>query len=91
MTEDNMKIDKKTWPEYFEKVLSGEKDFDLRLADWQCQPGDILVLKEWDPTARQYTGRQMEKMVSYVLKTKDLKMFSEEDVGKYGWQVIGFK
>jgi len=28
MTEDNMKIDKKTWPEYFEKVLYGEKDFD---------------------------------------------------------------
>ena len=91
MTEDNMKIDKKIWPEYFEKVLSGEKDFDLRLADWQCQPGDILILKEWDPATKQYTGRQIEKMVSYVLKTKDLKMFSEEDVGKYGWQVIGFK
>ena len=86
-----MKIEKKVWPEYFEKVISGEKNFELRLADWQCRVGDVLVLREWEPKIKEYTGRQIEKEVGYVLKTKDLKMFSEEDVGKYGWQVIGFK
>ncbi|GEM_PF-5186419 len=35
-----MKIEKKVWPEYFEKILTGEKKFELRLADWQCQAGD---------------------------------------------------
>ncbi len=86
-----MKIEKKTWPEYFEKVLSGEKKFELRLADWQCQPGDVLVLREWDPETKEYTGRQIEKEIFCVVKSKELKMFSEDDVEKYGWQVIGFK
>ena len=88
---NNMKIEKKTWPEYFEKVLSGEKKFDLRLADWECQAGDILVLKEWSPKAKNYTGRQIEKEVGYVLKTKDLNMLAKDDIEKYGWQIIGFK
>jgi len=86
-----MKIEKKVWPEYFEKVISGEKNFELRLADWQCRVGDVLVLREWEPKIKEYTGRQIEKEVGYVLKTKDFKIFSKEDVEKYGYQVIGFK
>ena len=86
-----MNIEKKVWPEYFEKVISGEKNFELRLADWQCRVGDVLVLREWEPKIKEYTGRQIEKEVGYVLKTKDFKIFSKEDVEKYGYQVIGFK
>ena len=86
-----MKIEKKIWSEYFEKVLSGEKNFELRLADWKCDPGDILILKEWDPETKKYSGRQIEKEVGYVLKTKECKIFSEADIKKYGYQVIGFK
>jgi len=86
-----MKIEKKTWPDLFEKIISGEKTFELRLADWECQPGDILVLREWDPETKQYTGRQIEKKVTFRIKTKDLKFFPKEDIEKYGWQVIGFK
>jgi len=86
-----MKIEKKTWPEYFEKVLSGEKNFELRLADWGCRPGDVLVLCEWDPKTKGYTGRQIEKEVSCIVKSKDLNMFTKDDIEKYGWQVIGFK
>lgn len=86
-----MRIEKKIWPEYFEKVKSGEKNFELRLADWECKAGDVLVLREWNPETKEYTGRQTEKVVGYVLKTKDVKLFSDEDVLKYGYQVIGFK
>lgn len=86
-----MRIEKKIWPEYFEKVLSGEKNFELRLADWDCKPGDALVLREWNPETKEYTGRQVEKEVGYVLKTKDVSLFSKEDIEKYGWQVIGLK
>ena len=86
-----MKIEKKALPQYFEKILSGEKNFELRLADWKCAPGDILVLREWNPETRAYTGRQIEKEVSCVVKSKDLGMFKKEDVEKYGYQVIGFK
>jgi hypothetical protein len=86
-----MKIEKKIWSEYFEKVLSGEKKFELRLADWECGAGDILVLREWNQKTKEYTGRQIEKEVGYVIKTKECNLFTEEDAEKYGWQVIGFK
>lgn len=85
------RIEKKTWPEIFEAVRSGRKTFDLRLADWECKDGDILVLREWDPKIKKYTGRILEKKVNFVLKTKDIKFFSEEEIEKYGFQVIGFK
>ena len=86
-----MKIEKKIWPRSFEKILSGEKTFELRLADWNCNVGDVLVLKEWNPDTKQYSGRTVEKTVTYVLKTKDQRFFSKDDVEKYGFQVIAFK
>jgi len=85
-----MKIEKKCWPEEFQKVLSGEKNFELRLADWECKEGDVLVLREWDPKTESYTGRAVEKKVKCVVKTMGQKWFSEEDIKKHGWQVIGF-
>jgi hypothetical protein len=86
-----MKHEKKTWPDHFQKILEGQKTFDLRLADWECQEGDILVLKEWDPKTKQYTGRVLEKEITFVLKTKDMPYFSKEDIEKYGYQVMSFK
>ena len=86
-----MKIEKKVWPEYFQKILNGEKKFELRLADFECKPGDILALKEWDPKTKEYTGRVLEKEVTYVLKTKDVKFWSKEYMNKHGFQIISFK
>jgi ribosomal protein S17 len=87
-----MVIEKKAIPELFEKVLSGEKTFDARLDRFECKPGDILVLKEWDPTKEVYTGRRLKKKVTFILKTKDLEKFwSKEEVKKYGFQIIAFK
>ncbi len=40
-------IHKKISPEYFEKVLSREKTFEYRVNDFECEPGDILVLDEY--------------------------------------------
>jgi len=84
-----MRIEKKTWPELFQDVSDGKKNFDIRLADFKCKAGDMLVLREWDPKTKDYTGRQIEKTVNYVIKTKDLKFWTPEEVDKYGFQVIG--
>lgn len=83
-----MEIRKKIWPLYFEAVFSGKKNFELRLADFQCNPGDILVLEEWDPETKQYTGRSLRKKVTWVGKTKDFKVWTKEDVEKYGYQIM---
>ncbi len=86
-----MRHEKKVWPEYFQKIVEGKKTFELRLADFDCNLGDILVLKEWNPQTNKYTGRVIEKEVTYVLKTKDIKFWPKKDVEKYGFRVISFK
>lgn len=85
-----MKIEKKTWPELFEDVYLGKKKFDMRLADFDIKVGDTLVLREWDPKTKEYTGRELEKTVTYVLKTKDWDFQPKEEVDKYGHQIIQF-
>lgn len=84
-------IEKKIWPEFFEAVENGSKNYELRLADFECRPGDKLVLKEWNPNSKQYTGHQIEKNVTYVGKTKDYNFWPKEEVEKYGYQIISFK
>ena len=86
-----MKHEKKVWPEYFQRILNGDKTFELRLANWECNEGDILVLQEWDPKTEKFSGRTLEKEVTYVGKTKDMSFWPKKDVEKYGYQIISFK
>lgn len=86
-----MKIEKKVWSEYFQKILDGDKTFELRLADFECNVGDMLVLKEWNPNTKEYSGRELTKEVTYVVKTKNAPFWTKEEIEKYGYQVISFK
>ena len=47
-----MKHELKIWPEFYERVRDGEKTFEVRTNDRNFQCGDFVVLKEWDPKAR---------------------------------------
>lgn len=85
------KIEKKTWPELFEKILSGEKTFDVRIADFKIMPGNTIIFREWNPKTKKYTGRIVEKKVTYILKTKGVRFWKKEDIKKYGLQIIAFK
>ena len=86
-----MKIEKKIWPEYFEAILAGKKKFELRLADFDVKKGDILVLREWEPKTKEYTGRILEKEAVYIIKTKNLKFWPDEKIKKFGYQIISFE
>ncbi len=84
-------IHKKIWPEYFEAVLSGKKNFELRLNDFDVNEGDTLILEEWDPKTRQYTGRSVARRASYVGRwtLDDLaKFWPETDIREKGIQII---
>ncbi|HOM77705.1 DUF3850 domain-containing protein [Patescibacteria group bacterium] len=86
-------IEKKIWSEYFDAVASGKKNFELRLADWDIEIGDTLILKEWNHKNNKYTGREIKRAVTYLIKTKGAEnwgMWSKEDIEKYGFQIIGF-
>lgn len=77
-------IIKKTWPRLFEDVLTGRKKFDLRVNDFEVKEGDTLILEEWNPKTKQYTGRKVTKTVSYILKMKPDSFGQEEEVKSKG-------
>ncbi len=88
------KIEKKILPEYFQEILSGKKTFELRLNDFDISEGDILVLKEWDGNTKDYTGREIEKTVSFVGKWKIdelTKFWPREEIEQKGIQIISLK
>lgn len=84
-------IHKKSWKEYFEQILSEDKKVDVRIADFEIRKGDTLVLEEWDQDKQEYTGRKIETIATYVLKTKDKTFWPREKVDEYGFQVIQFE
>jgi len=84
-------IKKKILPEYFEAVLSGKKKYEFRLNDFDIKEGDTLLLEEIDPVTKEFTGRTIEKIVSYVGKFKvDELVWPEEEIKEKGLQIISF-
>lgn len=82
-------IKKKIWPQYFDEVASGKKKFELRLADFEISEGDTLLLQEWDPQTKAYTGRELEKKATAVYKfTKDNLFGQAQEMMEKGFYVI---
>ena len=50
-----------------------------------------MVLEEWDKDKEEYTGRKIEVIATYILKTKDQAFWPQEEVDKYGFQIIQFE
>ncbi len=87
-------IKKKIWPEYFEAVASGKKKFELRLNDVAIDMGDTLILEEWDPQTKAYTGRTLEKQVTQatVFTPVELQKFwPQADIDKYGLRILSIE
>jgi len=89
------RIIKKVLPEYFQDIVDGKKKYELRLNDFDIEPGDTLVLEEYtsaDRNTRQATGRRLEKKVSYLSKFKIQDLWwTEEEIKEKGIQIISFE
>jgi hypothetical protein len=72
--------DLKCWPEHFQAVKSGIKPFELRKDDRDYDVGDILHLREFDPSTEQFTGEELEKTVTYILP---LAMYGTGSLERY--------
>ncbi len=83
-----MVVKKKIWPAYFERVVTGQKKFELRLGDFAIGEGDTLVLEEWDLRTKRYSGRSVETTVTGVLKTTEVSFWPVEEVERHGYQII---
>jgi hypothetical protein len=86
-------IEKKCWPEFFNKFCSGERTFELRLADFDLKDGDTLVFKEYDPTTKEHTGRKASFLCEKVEHSANnpLKFYKVKDVKKHGFWIIKLK
>lgn len=85
-------VHKKINKEYFEAIISGKKKYELRLNDFEITEGDILVLEEWDKSLGEYTGRKVEKKVTYVRAFKIDELFwTKEEVLEKGIQIISLE
>lgn len=81
----------KTWPEYFNEVVIGNKTFEIRKYDRDFKVGDHLLLKEYDPFSEDidfgftpgYSGRTVLCKVTYILKNYSAV--------KAGYVVMGIK
>jgi hypothetical protein len=58
----------KCWPVYFQDVRSGRKNFEVRENDRGFRVGDVLRLREWDPS-RGYSGEEERRVVTYILES----------------------
>ena len=63
-----MKHTLKSWTPYFEDMVSGDKAFDLRLAERVYAVGDEVEFIEWDRAPGGPTGRTLTRRIVYVLE-----------------------
>lgn len=58
----------KTWPAYFAALMDGRKTFELRRDDQDFREGDDLRLREWSPDTHSYSGVEVRRQITYVLR-----------------------
>jgi len=88
-------IKKKIWSEYFDDIASGKKKYELRLADFYVEEGDVLVLEEWDQKTKKYTGRTKERKITHVgekWQLEDLlKYWTKEEIKEHKLQILSLE
>jgi len=87
-------VEKKVWPEFFDAVKSGKKNYDLRIADFELNPGDTLTLREWDPKSKSYTGRIIVKRAGNIVQFSGknfFTMFPKKQIEDNGLYMIELK
>ena len=81
-------ISKKTWPKYFQLMVDGKKNTDLRLADFDVEPGDVIIFQEWDPDTENYTGRESSRVVENVNRVNVWDFHSFDEIECFGHFII---
>ena len=60
--------DLKTWPEYFAEIANRTGLLIIHNAFDSFSKRYLLVLQEWNPETKDYTGREITKKVGYLLQ-----------------------
>jgi hypothetical protein len=62
----------KSWPEFYQDITAGHKTHEMRRNDRDYKVGDVLVLCEYDPTLKRYTGRSATYQVMQITPSETL-------------------
>jgi ASC-1-like (ASCH) protein len=57
----------KTWPEYFQLIREGKKRYELRENDREFKEGDKIILQEYKPDEKKYTGEEETFQAGFIL------------------------
>jgi Domain of unknown function (DUF3850) len=69
----------KSWRQFFEATLSGAKAYEVRrLTERDYRVGDSLLLQEYDPTTKTYSGRELAVRITYITSAEAPCALSEE-------------
>lgn len=68
----------KILPRWFEDVLTGKKNFEIRRNDRDFKVGDYLLLKEYEPAIAKFSGREILKRIQYIYEGDGTYGLSEE-------------
>lgn len=71
----------KIQPEYFDSVSKGIKSFEIRKNDRNYKVGDVLLLQEYIPSETKFTGRVLDRKITYITDYAQLE----------GYVVMGIK
>jgi hypothetical protein len=79
----------KTWPEPFQAILDGRKRHEIRVDDRGFAVGDVLNLKEWDPspvmcTVTPYSTVPTERPAGYTGREVNVRVTYLTPGGKWG-------
>lgn len=81
-------IKKKTWSKYFQLMLDGKKNVDLRLKDFDIDIGDIIIFEEYDPANKTYSGRTIKRTVTNLSHVHLTDFHSISDIMEKGHWII---
>lgn len=84
-------IRKKVWPYYFQLMIDGKKNTDLRLADFEIEVGDTIIFQEYDPNSKGYTGREYPRIVVNVNHVNLDKFHTLDEIKEFGHFIIEHK
>jgi len=71
LTKDPAVHELKTWPRQFAALVSGDKGYEIRRNDRPFNVGDTLLLREWDPIAKTYTGATQLRTIAHITTGPD--------------------
>jgi predicted phosphohydrolase len=81
-------IEKKTWPDFFVKLLRGLKNIDVRINDFIVNVGDVIVFREYDPVKKEYTGRKVSRVVTEAHEVDINRFYKMRNIKKKGLLIM---